>query len=105
MDSNSWKRRGRGPSRTLMWSKIPIYQSGTLGARDFSSAVSGFCQQVPPHARKTSGTQGTNLGVYQSSILKLTKPWTPQILQECYFVHKIRLGLKSELYKAKTCIF
>ena len=63
----------------------------TLGARDFSSAVSGFCQvfivtraksgffsrlrcswlrptaeavsafsrQVPPHARQTSGTQGT----------------------------------------------
>ena len=41
----------------------------TLGARDFSSAVSGFCQvaargfgqhrKFPPHARKTSGTQGT----------------------------------------------
>ena len=54
----------------------------TLGARDFSSAVSGFCQvflvvsppvasayaedvsafgqhrKFPPHARKTSGTQG-----------------------------------------------
>ena len=29
----------------------------------------------------------------------------PQILQEYYFVHKIRLGLKSELYKAKTDIF
>ena len=56
----------------------------TLGARDFSSAVSGFCQvfivtrafsrlrptaeavsafgrQVPPHARKTSGTQGKSI--------------------------------------------
>ena len=50
--------------------------SPTLGARDFSSAVSGFCQvfivaedvsafgqhahrKFPPHARKTSGTQGT----------------------------------------------
>ena len=37
--------------------------SPTLGARDFSSAVSGFCQpqhlNFPPHARKTSGTQGT----------------------------------------------
>ena len=60
--------------------------STTLGARDFSSAVSGFCQvfivtraksfsrgfglrpkmcrpsakhrKFPPHARKTSGTQG-----------------------------------------------
>ena len=34
----------------------------TLGARDFSSAVFGFCQahrKFPPHARKTSGTQGT----------------------------------------------
>ena len=37
----------------------------TLGARDFSSAVSGFYQvfivtrKFPPHARKTSGTQGT----------------------------------------------
>ena len=40
----------------------------TLVARDFSSAVSGICQDVsafgrhrrfPPHARKTSGTQGT----------------------------------------------
>ena len=55
---------------------------GTLGARDFSSAVSGFCQvfivtraksaffsllrrttegrhrKFPPHARKTSGSQG-----------------------------------------------
>ena len=45
----------------------------TLGARDFSSAVSGFCQvftadnvsafgqhrKFPPHVRKTSGTQGT----------------------------------------------
>ena len=29
----------------------------------------------------------------------------PQILQEYYFAHKIRLGLKSELYKAKTYIF
>ena len=53
----------------------------TLGARDFSSAVSGFCQvfivfflssplvasafgqhrKFPPHARKTSGTQGNPL--------------------------------------------
>ena len=34
---------------------------GTLGARDFSSAVSCFCQhrKFPPHARKTSGTQGS----------------------------------------------
>ena len=31
-------------------------QTYTLGARDFSSAVSGFCQVF--HARKTSGTQG-----------------------------------------------
>ena len=51
----------------------------TLGARDFSSAVSGFCQvfivnvsalgqhrKFPPHARKTSGTQGREC-------LKLTK--------------------------------
>ena len=52
-------------------------RSITLGARDFASAVSGFCQvfiviraksfaargvgqhpKFPPHARKTSGTQG-----------------------------------------------
>ena len=38
----------------------------TLGARDFSSTVSGFCQvfivtlaKIPPHARNISGTQGT----------------------------------------------
>ena len=59
-------------------------QVTTLGARDFSSAVSVFCQvfivtrswlrptaedvsafgqnrKFPPHARKTSGTQGTKL--------------------------------------------
>ena len=54
----------------------------TLGARDFSSAVSGFCQvfivtraksafgqhrKFPPHARKNSGTQGrvfaTQMGI------------------------------------------
>ena len=47
----------------------------TLGARDFSSAVSGFWlrptaenvstfgqhRKFPPHARKTSGTQGRKL--------------------------------------------
>ena len=51
----------------------------TLGARDFSSAVSGFCQvfaasaygrryvglrptpKISPHARKTSGTQGMSM--------------------------------------------
>ena len=45
------------------WDQVVIFHvqrmSCTLGARDFSSAVSGFCRrQVPPHARKTSGTQG-----------------------------------------------
>ena len=58
----------------------------TLGSRDFSSAVSGFCQvfivtraffsrlrrswfrpsanrKFPPHARKTSGTQGSILSI------------------------------------------
>ena len=36
----------------------------TLGARDFSSAVSGFCQLAfgqHRYARKTSGTQGNLL--------------------------------------------
>ena len=39
----------------------------------------------------------TNLGVDQGFILKLTKPWTSEILLECNFVRKIRLGLKNEL--------
>ena len=30
----------------------------------------------------------TNLGVEQGFIFKLTKPSTPEILLECYFVHK-----------------
>ena len=61
-----------------------LSQPITLGVRDFSSAVSGFCQvfivtrakwlrrswrvsafgqhrKFPPHARKTSGTQGSSL--------------------------------------------
>ena len=55
---------------------LPVQLHGnrftTLGARDFSSAVSGFGtaedvsafgqhRKFPPHARKTSGTQGTGL--------------------------------------------
>ena len=39
-----------------------ILVNHTLGARDFSSAVSGFCQVfivTRVHARKTFGTQGT----------------------------------------------
>ena len=55
---------------------LPVQLHGdrftTLGARDFSSAVSGFGtaedvlafgqhRKFPPHARKTSGTQGTAL--------------------------------------------
>ena len=57
---------------------LQIRWRATLGARDFSSAVSGFCHVIivtrasplvasafgqdrkfPPHARKTSGTQGS----------------------------------------------
>ena len=46
---------------------VQCWPSHTLGARDFSSAVSGFCQvfivtratKTSPHARKTSGTQGS----------------------------------------------
>ena len=56
----------------------------TLGARDFSSAVSGFCQvfivsrrciglrptpKFPPHARKTSDTQGSNPSKYQVLVM------------------------------------
>ena len=58
----------------------------TLGARDFSNAVSRFCQvfivtransfsrgfgqhrKFPPHARKTSGTQGKGLRLYPTYI-------------------------------------
>ena len=77
---------------------------GTLGARDFSSAVSGFCQvfivtraksffsrlrrswlrptaedvsafgqhrKFPPHARKTSGTQGRFWGTLSQNYRRL----------------------------------
>ena len=66
-----------------------LIQESTLGARDFSSAVSGFCQVFivtrasplvasafgqhrifPPHARKTSGTQGTRRGARPWSIFR-----------------------------------
>ena len=51
-------------ARTIVNQKAHMSKCGlcesTQGARDFSSAVSGFCQhrKFPPHARKTSGTQG-----------------------------------------------
>ena len=72
--------------------KIPGFV--TLGARDFSSAVSGFCQvfivtrasplvasafgqhqKFPPHARKTSGTQGRGLS---ASVSFLSSPPPPR---------------------------
>ena len=55
-----------------------IFINSTLGARDFSSAVSGFWfpvsvasafgqhRKFPPHARKTSGTQGTSTALFFS---------------------------------------
>ena len=75
--------------------RTPTYP--TLGARDFSSAVSGFCQvfivtrarasplvasafgqhrKFPPHARKTSGTQGKlipNGGIEGIQLLAIVK--------------------------------
>ena len=64
--SRPWGKRGKGGGGVvdIEWNSPDL----TLVARDFSSAVSGFCQDVsafgrhrrfPPHARKTSGTQGT----------------------------------------------
>ena len=77
-----------GPNRSIyVWTEIsgncgimesPLDQvrcvaRDTLGARDFSRAVSGFCQvfivtravcqhrKFPPHARKTSSTQGKHV--------------------------------------------
>ena len=52
--------------------RVMFMANGSLGARDFSSAVSGFCtaedvsafgqhRKFPPHARKTSGTQGREM--------------------------------------------
>ena len=59
--------------------------NGSLGARDFSSAVSGFFtaedvsafgqhRKFPPHERKTSGTQGrqmANVNLYHITKLSL----------------------------------
>ena len=59
--------------------------NGSLGARDFSSAVSGFFtaedvsafgqhRKFPPHERKTSGTQGrqiANVNLYHITKLPL----------------------------------
>ena len=57
----------------------------TLGARDFSSAVSaqdvsafGQHRKFPPHARKTSGTQGT-LFYHQSENMACTNCLTVNI--------------------------
>ena len=85
---------------------VPIV--ATLGGRDFSSAVSGFCQvfivflaalplvasataedmsafgqqrKFPPHARKTSGTQGTLLHLnvtYRTGMFQFVN-WKPNI--------------------------
>ena len=64
---------GSGKGDIVRWLSTADLNRPTLGARDFSSAVSGFCQlrptaedvsafgqhrKFPPHARKTSGTQG-----------------------------------------------
>ena len=65
--------------------RIMFMTNGTLGARDFSSAVSGFCtaedvsafgqhRKFPPHVRKTSGTQGrqmANMNLYHITKLSL----------------------------------
>ena len=69
-----WSRRSQPLWSSLKKKKIgtAISPEATLGARDFSErfpvcrswlrptaeAVSAFGRQVPPHARKTSGTQG-----------------------------------------------
>ena len=47
----------------------------------------------------------TNLGVDQGFNLKLTKPWKPEKLLECYFVHKIRLSLKTEPFTRLKLIY
>ena len=71
MDSNSWKRGGGG------------------------GAVLDRKLKMSPNVK-----HNTSLGVDQGFIFKLTKPWTPEILLECYFVHK-----KWTVYKAKKYIF
>ena len=89
--------------------KIPGFV--TLGARDFSSAVSGFCQvfivtrasplvasafgqhqKFPPHARKTSGTQGRGLS---ASVSFLSSPPLPALLLSPFFARSLTLVPRS----------
>ena len=69
MDSNSRKRRGRGGAGG--------------GGRGGGGVVLDRKLEMSPNV-----THNTNLGVEQGFIFKLTKPSTPEILLECYFVHK-----------------
>ena len=74
-------RRHRPPllDHALLFSHA-FHLGVTLGARDFWSAVSGFCQvsafgqhrKFPPHARKTSGIQGTWVSSLLSESLEQT---------------------------------
>ena len=80
----------------MSWSLVDMegQKNATLGARNFSSAVSGFCQvfivtrlrptaedvsafgqhlNFPPHARKTSGTQGRRMQQTSVSNFKGTR--------------------------------
>ena len=106
-----------GEGATTMITQMSWTHDGTLGARDFSSAVSGFCQvfivtrakrffsrlrrswlrptaedvsafgqhwKLPPHARKTSGTQGIMMAMTRRTAkryqVRLAK-------QQRFFVH------------------
>ena len=101
------------------YSPHPIlhHSTGTLGARDFSSAVSGLCQvfivtraksrswlrptaedvsafgqhrKFPPHARKTSGTQGRALDVTIKQWNINIDEWVSKLTQGTYLLHCVK---------------
>ena len=105
---------------------VPIV--ATLGARDFSSAVSGFCQvfivflaalplvasaygrrcvglrpttkKFPPHARKTSGTQGTLLHLnvtYRTGMFQFVN-WKPNISRTRHLLKLVSKVICSLIY-------
>ena len=65
---------------------VQCWPSHTLRARDFSSAVSGFCQvfivtratKTSPHARKTSGSQGSRAMIVKTFSIFVSQMSLPE---------------------------
>ena len=80
----------------------------TLGARDFSSAVSGFCQvfgqhlNFPPHARKTSGTQGSS-NLLQNTSLPLRLPKYSKCYNKSSNGKKTRVSVNMSNLSSSAC--